>query len=388
VKTEKDRGILIGLAVVACAIVFLIFAAAPIQYRLGLLGMGITEIGLLAIAIGGCMLLRGGWREVFPFKKPRFSEIRGSIYIYIGVFGFTIGITNVLMFFFPGMREVTNALAEFFSEGGILLFVTVSLLPGFCEEMLFRGTIQSAFRRVKSTAAIVLIVSALFALFHLDLYRFLPTMILGAGLTYIMVKTGNLLYTMVLHALHNLIAILPILLGRASDNTAALFLPGMLGIFIIYCSVGALFLRLGIRRLNGKRVGGGGKAKRIVFNIVFGILILFVLYITPVGMNQPVIDMSLSLTVEEEYDDILHFEITTAGTYQIEIRIDGENVISSVQIVNALDEEVYNPGSGISFGASAPMHFEPGLYTCIITLTPPQTGESGNVEIRFSVKKP
>jgi len=389
VNTEKDRNIIIGLAAFACAILFLIFAAAPIQQRLGLLGMGITEIGLLIIAIGGSLLLKGGWRDVFPFKKPRFDEIRGSIYIYIGVYCLTIGLSYALMYFFPRMIEVNNAVTEFFSEGGIMLFVTVSVLPGICEEMLFRGTIQSSFRRVKSTVATVLIVGALFGLFHLSVYRFVPTMILGAGLTYVMVQTGNLLYTMVLHAIHNLIGILPILLGRSPGGASALSTDPvvLVGWVLVFCSLAVLFLRPGVRRLNGIDSGGAGKVKRALFIVLCVVLILGGLVLAFIGGEQPILDRHLSVTVEEEYDDILHFEIAAAGVYQIEIVIESESVISSVLIISDQDVEVFNPGSGMSFSASAPINLDIGYYTCIITLTPPDTGEAGQADIHVSVKR-
>jgi len=294
------KNMLIGFATIICSIAFLLLVAAPAQIRLGLLGLGITEIGLLVIALLGCLLLKSGLKDTFPLKRPRFTEFRGSAYIYISVYFFTIGVSILLLFVFPGMQEVSNALIEFFSEGGVLLFVVVSLLPGICEEALFRGTIQSAFRSMKSTAAIVIIVGGLFGLFHLDIYRFLPTMILGMGFSYIMIKTGNLLYSIFLHALHNFFGIIPILWGNASDAATSLgdaadvmAESGMntltlTGIVIAFFSIGLLFLRLGVRRLNDKNAGGEGKIKRIVFNIVCIIILLLGLALAGLGAMQTV----------------------------------------------------------------------------------------------------
>jgi len=267
---EKHKNIIPGLAIFICAIAFLLFLAAPIQNQLGLLGLGITEIGLLAISLVGALLLKGNFKEIFPIKRLSFKAFRGSAYIFLGIYCFQLGVSNLLLYLFPFMGEINSEIHKFLSEGGLLLLVTVSLLPGICEEALFRGTIQSSFSSLKSTAAMVCIIGVLFGLFHLDIFRFLPAMILGMGFAYIVLKTGNLLYSAFFHALNNLIPILPILLGNTSVGvTAADINATMLaGIIIVFVSLGLLFLRLGIRRLNNKNAGEEGRGKRIVFTVV------------------------------------------------------------------------------------------------------------------------
>jgi len=287
---KNNKNLYIGLAIIICSIIFLLLVAAPVQIRFGLLGLGITEIGLFAIALIGCLLLKSGWKETFPIKKPRFAEFRGGAYTYIGVYGLDLGMSIVLLNLFPGMSEVSGELTEFFSGGGFLLFVTASLLPGICEEALFRGMILSAFRQIKSTAATVIIVGALFGLFHLNIYRFLPTMILGMGLTYVMIKTGNLLYVIFFHALNNFIGILPTLLNSAADAATVADMNTLMftGAAIAFFSIGTLFLRLGVRRLNGKNAGGEGKIKRIAFNMALIIIMLIGFIVTGIGAGQTV----------------------------------------------------------------------------------------------------
>jgi membrane protease YdiL (CAAX protease family) len=282
---EKHKNIIPGLAIFICAIAFLLFLAAPIQNQLGLLGLGITEIGLLAISLVGALLLKGNFKEIFPIKRLSFKAFRGSAYIYIGIYCFTIGVSNLLLYLFPGMGEVNSEIYKFLSEGGILLLITVSLLPGICEEALFRGTIQSSFGGLKSTVAVVCIIGVLFGLFHLDIYRFLPSMILGMGFTYIMLKTGNLLYSAFFHALNNLIPILPILLGSVSVGITAPEMSATMltGIIIVFVSLGLLFLRLGIRRLNNKNAGEEGRGKRIVFTVICVALAITGLVVVGIG---------------------------------------------------------------------------------------------------------
>ena len=75
-----------------------------------------------------------------------------------------------------------------------------------CEELLFRGVILSGLRRYGTWPAIV-ISSLLFALAHASIYRLLPTFCLGLMLGYIVVKTGSIYCSMLLHALNNGVAV-------------------------------------------------------------------------------------------------------------------------------------------------------------------------------------
>jgi len=257
----------IGIALFAITLVFLVFASL-LQYFYGLIGLGLTEIGLLIIALLGCLWLRSGWKETFPLKKPSFAESRGCVYVYIGTFSVTIGALNVLLYFFPGMNDVSEELSAFLSGNMVLLIVTASLLPGICEEALFRGTIQAAFGEIKSTAVKVFLIGFLFGLFHLDPYRLVPTMLLGMGLTYIMIKTGNLLYPVLMHLIHNLISVLPSVFDTAiADDAAdaALGATELTGFVIFFAAIGMMFIPPGVRRLNGLEFGGEGKGMRVAY---------------------------------------------------------------------------------------------------------------------------
>ena len=131
-------------------------------------------------------------------------------------------------------------------------------------------------------------------------------MVLGMGSTYIMVKTRNLLYVMFFHAFNNLIGILPVLLsgvsGISSEATSLGMNPIMLiGIIIAFSSVGIIFLRLGIRRLNDQNAGGSGMFRRIIFNVIFIIVMIAGFIIVGIGTDQTVFETNITMTIEEEY---------------------------------------------------------------------------------------
>ena len=83
----------------------------------------------------------------------------------------------------------------------------VALLPAVCEELIFRGVITNGFKKYGTVTAVVL--SAIFfALMHQNLQQLIYQLFLGAVMAYIAIKTGSILYTMILHFFNNFIILL------------------------------------------------------------------------------------------------------------------------------------------------------------------------------------
>jgi sodium transport system permease protein len=86
------------------------------------------------------------------------------------------------------------------------LFGLIAVLPGICEELMFRGFLFRFFENKNKWFAIW-ISAALFALFHLDPYRFLPVLFLGVILGWLMFKTNSIFPSMLSHAMNNATAL-------------------------------------------------------------------------------------------------------------------------------------------------------------------------------------
>ena len=84
----------------------------------------------------------------------------------------------------------------------VQLIFLIAILPGICEEMLFRGYIIRGFEKSGFWKAII-ISGILFGVFHLDFFRLLPASIMGIWLGYLLLKTKSIFITMLAHALHN-----------------------------------------------------------------------------------------------------------------------------------------------------------------------------------------
>jgi len=83
-----------------------------------------------------------------------------------------------------------------------LTLFCAALLPGVCEETLFRGAIQGTLERLGPAKAI-LITSVLFALFHLNPWNFLPPFFLGVVFGVMTLRAGSTIPTMIAHAATN-----------------------------------------------------------------------------------------------------------------------------------------------------------------------------------------
>jgi membrane protease YdiL (CAAX protease family) len=97
-------------------------------------------------------------------------------------------------------------------SSNILIIITTIIAP-FCEEIYFRGFLYSAFKNNFGVTVALFLSSFLFALAHLEIYSFIPLMIVGWLLAYIFEKTKSIFAVIFLHAGYNLILI-SILLGK------------------------------------------------------------------------------------------------------------------------------------------------------------------------------
>ncbi len=102
--------------------------------------------------------------------------------------------------------QAPTALFEgLFPEGMALwrMVVLFAVLPGVCEELLFRGAFLGLWRSKSSAAGAVIVTALVFGLFHLSVFRFFPTFGLGVVLGVLRLRAGSVLPSMLAHTLNN-----------------------------------------------------------------------------------------------------------------------------------------------------------------------------------------
>ncbi|MFM7813318.1 MAG: type II CAAX prenyl endopeptidase Rce1 family protein [Flavobacteriales bacterium] len=117
------------------------------------------------------------------------------------------------------------------------IYLSISIIPAICEEMFFRGLLQPLLSSIYRNHHIgIWITAGIFSLIHFQFYGFLPRLLLGALLGYLMVWSGSLWSSMFAHAVNNATAIL-VFNAYGSTNP-----PDESWITSIYTSLGAMLL--------------------------------------------------------------------------------------------------------------------------------------------------
>jgi sodium transport system permease protein len=124
------------------------------------------------------------------------------------------------------------------------------VLPAVCEELAFRGFILGGLRRRFGPWMAIAISSFLFALYHFNVFQFVPTFLLGVVLGLLALRSGSVLPSMLFHLLHNGLLVAAVVLERpgfADDG-----LPGtgpLRSALVFVCLIGAILLLRRILRL-------------------------------------------------------------------------------------------------------------------------------------------
>jgi sodium transport system permease protein len=120
----------------------------------------------------------------------------------------------------------------------------MAVTPAVCEEALFRGPIlrglATRFRPLGAAVA----TGVLFGLYHVDVWRLIPTGLLGVVLSLVALSTRSIIPAMLTHFVNN--ACLVVLAHMGADDAAALPARLQVGLFLTACTMlvfGALLVR-------------------------------------------------------------------------------------------------------------------------------------------------
>ena len=274
-----------GIIVFVIIEILFLFVFAPLQYYFGMLGLALTELGLLACTLLAVRVTGQRFREVFPIRRPQFGQIMGTLLLWGGCFLLVMLVTLILMYFFPeGYLQVSSSMNSVFATvPAPVRLLIVAVMPAVCEEAMHRGYIQYSFQSVRSDWVIILSMGFIFGLFHMDPYRFLPTAILGIGLSYVMQKTHNILLPALYHFTNNLLSFLSTLgtSTEALEQSAELLADRSYILISIgsYLMIGAL---APIRILAGSyllRKPSGSLPRRTEGRTIAAAIILLTLYV-------------------------------------------------------------------------------------------------------------
>jgi membrane protease YdiL (CAAX protease family) len=130
-----------------------------------------------------------------------------------------------------------------------LLLIAAALLPALCEELAFRGALQTGLMGRRSSFRAVWGSAVVFAAFHFDPVRFPPLLLLGLVFGWLTWRTGSIWPSAVAHAVNNGAAVLVLTLtseAETADPTDTLPIPAAAALLV--AGLGLLALLVGAAR--------------------------------------------------------------------------------------------------------------------------------------------
>lgn len=135
-------------------------------------------------------------------------------------------------------KILTEKFANVHTMGGLVInILMIGVIAALGEEMLFRGVFQPLLGRwLKNSHAAVWITAFLFSAMHLQFYGFIPRLILGAYMGYLLVWSGSLWLSVFAHFVNNTLGVILYYLfynGMIKQNPESLGYEGELWLVVL-----------------------------------------------------------------------------------------------------------------------------------------------------------
>jgi hypothetical protein len=173
---------------------------------------------LLGLALPAVLMARLHSTQAVRYLRIRRVDVRFLVLAAVGVLGLQpvvqwlaqvnqqLPLPEAVRAFEQTQLELIRTVLE--SGLGVSFnLIALALVPGVCEEFLFRGYAQRQFERASGAAGGILLSGVLFGLYHLRPSQVLPLVMLGLYLAYLTWRTGSLWPAVLVHMLHNGLAV-------------------------------------------------------------------------------------------------------------------------------------------------------------------------------------
>ena len=199
-------------------------------------------VNLVGIFLGGSILIMRRYRldvrEVLALRPVApvnwLAVLIGAPSAYLT----GIGLAHLSNLILPVSEETLEAFGQFLLPEGMPLWqilLLLTILPGICEEIAFRGILLHGLRKRFHPVVLCVVVGAIFGIFHVDLFRLIPTAYLGIVIAASVLLTGSIFPAMLWHALNNAIGLVPLYFGWFGDGLPAWsFFAGVAGLALAF----------------------------------------------------------------------------------------------------------------------------------------------------------
>jgi membrane protease YdiL (CAAX protease family) len=172
----------------------------------------VTELGVLLLPVIWILRRQDPWMRL-GMSRP--LEARALLPGLVGVLGLA-----VLLAEFTHWTDKVFPMPEVFREAYLqavtaetpaqllMLLLAAAIVPGLCEEVVFRGYFQQIYSRRFGAHRGILVAAVLFAIMHLDPWHLPALFLIGLYLGYLFVWTGSLWVPVCAHAANNAASII------------------------------------------------------------------------------------------------------------------------------------------------------------------------------------
>ena len=201
-------GLILGVIQVASGI-----AAGSSAY-----GAALIIVQLLSFVLVFLIAARksqAGLSELFRFKAVPAAAWGAAVLIAVGFVIVCSEIDNLMNLILPMPAFLQDIFGDMFAGDSIVIaLILIGLIPGFAEEMLFRGVILRGFSRNYSARKAVIVSAVLFGLVHLNPWQFVTAFIIGIVVGWICLRTESIVLCVFIHIFNNTVYLLA---ARFSD---------------------------------------------------------------------------------------------------------------------------------------------------------------------------
>jgi sodium transport system permease protein len=239
-----------GMALLAFTAAFLLlwFIFVPWQKRQLVPGLLATQwLGMFGVVVLLARVTGRSLPGLIALRRPHPQALLGAALIGASAWA---GVAMLSEWLVPVPKEVLDqlrkALAPAEGQRGLLgNLLLVAATPAICEEVLFRGVVLRGLATRLAPSAAVVITGVLFGMFHLDVYRLLPTVTLGVLLSWVALESGSIVTSMVAHFLNNAILV-TLAMSGLEQRLSRLGKPAgvaMLGVSLALVTLGVTLVR-------------------------------------------------------------------------------------------------------------------------------------------------
>jgi membrane protease YdiL (CAAX protease family)/ABC-type transport system involved in multi-copper enzyme maturation permease subunit len=172
-------------------------------------------------ALVSAWYLKLNFRETFSLRLPSAPAMLGAVVLAATIVPVSNLLRQLQFMFYPPQADELAKTAELLLSGpltGVLL--VFAILPGICEELLFRGFLLAGLRDRLSTISTAILVGIIFGLFHMEIDKIPVHTLLGILLALVVLRGGSIFPAMLIHMANN---------GLAVASTRSPWLASFLG---------------------------------------------------------------------------------------------------------------------------------------------------------------